>query len=682
MRTARRGKQRIRVWGILLPLIVVAAWASAASGVQISIADTVGTVGDTVDVRITTSDLTGLAIYSYEFDLTYYGNRLTLLDVLEAGTVSDPWGDATFYSGSGTAGVAAAGGQPLVGEGDLLHLRFLLGPNSGNTAISFGDFLFNEGSPEDTTDNGYVNIAALPVIYIWPNSGEIAVGDSLQFSTSYGTAPYTYGSTDPSVGEMGENGWLHGMSWGTCRVFVEDAAGVRDTTDSDILVRAMKLWAPYGMTVVPEETFDIPIYVTDVSGLDIHSLEFTMEFSAARFEVLEVIEAGTLTESWGTPEVLIEPGLVSVATAGTGALTGDGVVMYLRCYVPPGASGATWLYLTQGLFDEQYIPLLEDGYLTVIPPPTIYITPDTAELLVGDTLPFSVGGSPTPPFDWGTTDSSVGTIDASGLFTAVGGGICSVHVEDAALARDKTGTIQVYDLLIFAPHDSVSLTDPPNPIPIYVDRDVTGMAIRGFEITLKYNTAYVHAVAVTDSGSLSDPWGLPTCRISGDSVRVAHAGTVPLSGIGPLFHVYFEADPGAPLGVTAYLNVTRAYLNEGDPSADTQNGSLRIVESFANVEPGEFSAHSCILEQNQPNPFNPNTTVRFSIPQPGHVLLTVHDIRGRRVAILENGPCPAGYSARRWDGRDGTGREVASGIYFLHMEAGDFAAVRKMVLLK
>ncbi|MCK4546196.1 MAG: hypothetical protein KAW17_02030 [Candidatus Eisenbacteria sp.] len=682
MRTARRGKQKIRVWGILLPLVVVTAWATAASGVQISIPDTVGTVGDTVDVRVTTTDLTGLAVYSYEFDLTYYGNRLTLLDVIEAGTLSDSWGDAIFHSGYGTATVTSAGGQPLEGDGDLVHLRFLLGPNYGNTQVSFSDFLFNEGSPEDTTDNGYVNISAVPTIYVWPNSGEIAVGDSLQFSASYGTPPYTYGSTDPSVGEMDENGWLHGMSWGTCRVFAVDTAGVRDTTDSDITVRAMRLWAPDDLTVVPEETFDIPILVTDISGLGIHSLEFSMVFTAARFEVLEAIETGTLTESWGAPEILIEPGSVSVATAGTEALTGSGIVMYLRCYVPPGASGSTYLDLTEGLFDEQFIPLLDDGYLQVIAPPSIYITPDTAELLVGETLPFGVGGSPTPPFDWGTTDSSVGTIDESGLFMAVGGGICSVHVEDAALARDKTGTIQVYDLLIYARHDSVSLTDPPNAIPIFVDRDVTGMAIRGYEITLQYNPTYVHAVGVTDSGSVSDPWGIPTCRISGDSVRVAHAGTVPLAGIGPLFHVYFEADPGAPLGATSYLNVTRAYLNEGDPSADTQNGSLEIVESFAGVEPGEFTADSCVLEQNRPNPFNPSTTVRFSIPQPSHVLLTVHDIRGRRVAILEDGLCPAGYSVQHWDGKDDAGREVASGIYFLHMQAAEYAAVRKMVLLK
>lgn len=89
-----------------------------------------------------------------------------------------------------------------------------------------------------------------------------------------------------------------------------------------------------------------------------------------------------------------------------------------------------------------------------------------------------------------------------------------------------------------------------------------------------------------------------------------------------------------------------------------------------------------VLCQNLPNPFNPVTTIQFGIPEPGHVILLVYDISGRQVAVLADGHYKAGEFAKTWDGRDNTGREVGSGIYFARLVAGDFAASRKMVLLR
>jgi hypothetical protein len=682
MRTAKNGRLKGRVICIALGMACIAALAGSARGVQVSVRDTSGTAGDTVDVRITTTDLTGLDVRSYEFGLTYGATNLTLLDVIEAGSVSEPWGDVVFNSGSGAAQVAAAGIEPLAGAGDLLYLRFLLGPGVGPSWIYFDGFLFNEGAPEDTTDDGYVSISAVPTIYISPNSGEIAVGDSLQFSVSGGTQPYTWGSTDPAVGYMASNGMLHGASPGACRVFVVDNDGIADTTTDDIIVRAMKLYVPTNLSASPGDTFDIPVLVTDISGLGIRSLEFDMEFDPAVFEVLGASAVGTLTESWGAPLISIDPGAVSVAAAGFDELTGSGPVVYLNSRVFPGATGYSHIYLIYGLFDEVYVPLLVNGFLSIVQPPTIFITPETAELLVGDTRVFTVGGSPTPPFDWGTTDAGVGTMDSLGTFLAVGGGVCSVYVEDAASATDISGPIQVYDLLIYAPHDSVGIGDPPEGVPIYVDRDITGLGIRAYEITVSFNSSFVHPVSVTDSGSLSDPWGAPVYRLFDDSVKVVHANPDPLAGIGPLFHIYFEDGPGAYAGDLSYLNVTNAYLNEGDPIADTQNGDIRLIDPLAGTLPYEGSSTGFMLEQNRPNPFSPMTTIRFAVPEPCEVNLSVHDVKGNRIAMLYAGYCESGRHERAWDGRDRDGRSIAPGIYFIRMEAPGFTDTRKMILLR
>ncbi len=99
-------------------------------------------------------------------------------------------------------------------------------------------------------------------------------------------------------------------------------------------------------------------------------------------------------------------------------------------------------------------------------------------------------------------------------------------------------------------------------------------------------------------------------------------------------------------------------------------------------EPDEFVGRPFILDQNAPNPFNPSTTVGFSLATATGVELSVYDITGRLVATLASGEFPAGSHAAVWDGRDDTGRETASGIYFYALTAGETQERRKMVLLK
>ena len=88
------------------------------------------------------------------------------------------------------------------------------------------------------------------------------------------------------------------------------------------------------------------------------------------------------------------------------------------------------------------------------------------------------------------------------------------------------------------------------------------------------------------------------------------------------------------------------------------------------------------LAQNYPNPFNPETSLRLALPTAGQVTLDIYNLLGQRVITLFDGPAQAGYLELRWNGRDQSGRQVGSGVYFYRMVAGDFQQVRKMVLLK
>jgi hypothetical protein len=88
------------------------------------------------------------------------------------------------------------------------------------------------------------------------------------------------------------------------------------------------------------------------------------------------------------------------------------------------------------------------------------------------------------------------------------------------------------------------------------------------------------------------------------------------------------------------------------------------------------------LAQNVPNPFNPTTTIRFSLATGGPATVSIYDANGRLVRTLVDETRAAGDHAVPWDGRDARGKSVASGVYFYRLVAGSVIESKKMVLLK
>jgi hypothetical protein len=88
------------------------------------------------------------------------------------------------------------------------------------------------------------------------------------------------------------------------------------------------------------------------------------------------------------------------------------------------------------------------------------------------------------------------------------------------------------------------------------------------------------------------------------------------------------------------------------------------------------------LSQNVPNPFNPTTTIRFSLPASERVGLAVYAANGSLVRMLVDEVKAAGAHDVTWDGRDMSGNSVSSGLYFYRLTAGKFSESRKMLLLK
>lgn len=88
------------------------------------------------------------------------------------------------------------------------------------------------------------------------------------------------------------------------------------------------------------------------------------------------------------------------------------------------------------------------------------------------------------------------------------------------------------------------------------------------------------------------------------------------------------------------------------------------------------------LSQNHPNPFNPFTTIEFSLPQAGDVKLEIFNLLGQRVRLLNDSHFPAGTHKIIWNGLTDAGRQSASGIYLYRLSSEEFQQTRKMMLLK
>ena len=103
---------------------------------------------------------------------------------------------------------------------------------------------------------------------------------------------------------------------------------------------------------------------------------------------------------------------------------------------------------------------------------------------------------------------------------------------------------------------------------------------------------------------------------------------------------------------------------------------------LTSIEETDIIVSKYKLNQNYPNPFNPTTAISYQIPENAHVKLTVYNMLGQEIrTLVDNQQIARSYKAT-WDATDNFGNSVPSGIYFYSINAGDFSATKKMILLK
>jgi hypothetical protein len=183
------------------------------------------------------------------------------------------------------------------------------------------------------------------------------------------------------------------------------------------------------------------------------------------------------------------------------------------------------------------------------------------------------------------------------------------------------------------------------------------VAVRGVEFTLKGAGDVIPVKLVGDKLDL----------LSGNTEGGLHVGILDMDGPNTI-----------PSGNTRLVRLIGTYeIASAIVAVDGSRSEAALLSGNAPSLPDKFE-----LYQNYPNPFNPSTEIGFALPQTANVRLEIFNIMGQRVKQLADRQMEAGVHTILWDGRDAAGNAVASGVYFYRIDAGQYTASRKMLLLK
>ena len=197
--------------------------------------------------------------------------------------------------------------------------------------------------------------------------------------------------------------------------------------------------------------------------------------------------------------------------------------------------------------------------------------------------------------------------------------------------------------------------------------------VKGYGFTVNYDAETLEFVKLTSESSLLGETELAQPRIiskTEGSVSVAAYGQTVDKG---------DLEMSLIFRSTAEIEDGRLYFSEGElrDGNFAVNQVARLGEVQIQTRPEAFA-----LANNYPNPFNPETTIKYALPDPVDVRLEIYNMLGQQVRTLVAEPQNAGRYTVKWDATNESGHSLSTGIYFYRLVAGEFHKVEKMLLLK
>ena len=173
------------------------------------------------------------------------------------------------------------------------------------------------------------------------------------------------------------------------------------------------------------------------------------------------------------------------------------------------------------------------------------------------------------------------------------------------------------------------------------------------------------------------PAGAFDVRFNGNMKVMQDEGQIALSNPTETLTVTYEVKHETNAAWVLVSNNGNEYpLHHSGTIQNLENVSRFTLKKESSL-PTEYA-----LSQNFPNPFNPTTTISYSIPEKSEVKLTIYNLTGKRITDLVQGQVNAGIYSLNWDGTNDTGHPVSSGLYLYTLETANFRAMKKMIFMK
>ena len=663
----------------------------AAPVVAVSVPDTTAMYGDVLTVPVRVGDVSGQGIVSAEAFLAYDGDLLTAVSSGISGTLlAAGWSvETNVVPGIGTSidtikMAMATDDDELTGAGTLIEVNLQVADirHPAVSPLTLTHLLFNDGDPEAVSGDGSVTLVGMDGVIV-SQPAEIIPRWSVGVSVYDVDEDRDSGALDAFVVQVVNGGQAEtltvtetGIGTGVFSGGIGTAFSLSFTTDDGIVQ------AKAGDQIVFSYADSL-----DGAGATVERTDFTdvVGGTDGAIRVSVVSQPGDTVRVRVADADLDESVFVSVENGRTGEV--ESIVL---SQFDVGDS-----HFYGRFFTDSQAGAVGDSTLEVAKGDVVVVTYADTLTAEGGTAVRMDDDEGVDPFGDADGNGTVQAFDAAQVLwhrlLTYGDNPGNLTGLDSLSANVDTlapfGIIDGYDASLilrkvvglvdrFEVQEPVAANHPQpetrtRPKRILEERELALRAGEGYvSIWVDERVGIVSgelqvegmAGAVSMGEALED--FLVVSRERQDGMQVVFAGATGVSGPGELLRVYTEVGPGT-------VQLARASFNGG-----------RIGTRAVDAGGGEAQPLAYALYANAPNPFNPETAIRYALPEEAGVRLAVYDALGRQVETLVEARQGAGVRQVAWDGRDQDGRAVGSGVYFYRLEAGGFSAVRRMLLIK
>lgn len=656
-----------------------------------------------VEVPIDISYVAGHGIVSAELFITYDGDLLTLPSIETSGTLAESEGwsvEVNFVEGTGTsidtAKVALANDTALAVDGEFFRVGFTTADlrDPASSLLDFAHALVNDGTPAITALNGSLKLIG--------TDGSI-ITSVISGASSAGVIPRE--SVAVAIDDIDED-TTPGFEVFNARVnngAQQETIAVTETASPGVFVGqiatefSLDPSPPSGDGVVQAKAGDLLVFCyddrLDVSGQTLERCDQLVAVGGAdgQLQVTAVSQPGDklyvrVTDAdLNTDPVLQESHIVTAQTA-SGEL--ENITLTELDADDDIFFGSILTNATQPP------PVTPDGEVSTAKGNTVEFIYNDVLTAQGGIALLSADNTVVDPFGDADGNGNVQAFDAAKVLLhslvayLQGLELLAANVDNLApfgpvdpfdaslILQKRVGLIAKFPVQEPTADNHPQPETTANPKQVVVER----------RLALRSQDNYVALWAEDRAGILSgsielhglqgrvvlapglEEDFLVASQQTETGVHAVFAGPVAVAGAGELLRLYPESD-GELAGIE------NAQLNGGRMLAHYDGAlvSVTLPEVFA-------------LHANVPNPFNPETSIKFALPQAARVELDIYDVLGQKVRTLVSGDLHAGVHTSIWDGRNGSGFGVGSGVYYYRISAvhgdGVFTSFRKMVLLK